>query len=461
MKRHSIKTRVTFWYVCFLIVLTILLLFTLLYSSNYLTQKNVKGDLAALVERGARDVKIKDNQLSINHNMISYQDGISLLVYGENNFIITGNLPGGAPPEIPFIPDQVRKIEYQGHSFYVCDYLIDDLETEDIWIRGITAADLDATDPAIVSIIRIFFILLPLLIIFASVGGYYLTKRAFRPVARITETVDKIQAGKDLSKRVGIPLEKAGKDEIYDLSATFDQMLDRLEASFLAEKQFSDNASHELRTPVSVIIAQCEYALKENTSDEEKQTALEVSLKQAQKMSGLVAQLLTLARADRGAGKLVLEEINLSELLDIVCMEQELIAEKKRITILREIEPDLISIVDQTLMMRLFINLLSNSIQYGIEGGTTRVSLSAKEDHIILTVEDNGIGIASEHLPRIWDRFYQVHSSRSSDSLGLGLSMVKWITEAHNGMIEVTSELEKGTVFTLTLPYRKEHQYEQ
>lgn len=458
MKRWSIKARVTFWYVFFLISLTVLMLSALLYNSDHLTQKNIRGDLVALVESSARDVKVENNRLKVDDDIISYRDGVSILVYGENNFIITGNLPEYAPEEIPFVPEKVRKVRGENHSVYVYDFLIDGLPGTDVWVRGVTDADRSETFPGILSAIRLFIILLPALIVLASVGGYFLTRRAFRPVAQITETVDRIQAGGDLSRRIGFPYESRSRDEIYGLSATFDRMLDRLESSFLSEKQFSDDASHELRTPISVIISQCEYGLKDTASPEEVKNALEVSLHQAQKMSGLVSQLLTLARADRGANKLVPEKIDLSELLDIVCMEQEAAAEEKQIALLREIEPEIYSLVDQTMIMRLMINLISNSIQYGRPGGTSRISLYRKNGSAVLQVADDGIGIAEEDLPKIWDRFFQANPSRTTDSLGLGLSMVKWIAEAHGGAVTAESRIDKGTVFTLTLPIREEEQ---
>ena len=262
-----------------------------------------------------------------------------------------------------------------------------------------------------------------------------------------------IQESSDLSQRIHLETGGQTKDEIYHLAATFDRMLDRLENSFEAEKQFSNDASHELRTPIAVIMAQCEYSLKRDTSPEEIHSSLSVILDQSRKMSTLINQLLTLARADRGTAKLDFERINVSDITCMVALEQEALAEKRGITIHQEITPDLYADVDETLFMRLWINLISNSIKYGKEGGSIRVVLRASESRIIGQVIDDGIGISPEALPKIWDRFYQVNPSRSDgSSSGLGLSMVKWIISAHNGDITADSVPGTGSRFTFSIP---------
>ena len=239
-------------------------------------------------------------------------------------------------------------------------------------------------------------------------------------------------------------------------------MLTRLEASFQAEKQFSNDASHELRTPISVIMAQCEYALRKASTLEEAQTALEVILAQSKNMSALVSQLLTLARADQGTAQLEFETINISEITDMVALEQAELAARKNISIQRDIQPDIFACVDETLFMRIFINLISNGIKYGKEGGFIRVILKRDKDRAVSQIIDDGIGIPPQDLPKIWDRFYQVNPSRSSGSgAGLGLSMVKWIVSAHGGTIKVDSILGKGTRFTISLPLNRTIQKEE
>lgn len=453
MKRFSIKTRVTIWYVFFLVLLVCVIFASLIYTSNRLVQENIMGDLSAVVDDSTRDVKIEDGKLEIDDDIISYRDGIYVLVYRENNFIVTGTLPSGIQREIPFISGQVRKITDSGKEYYVYDRLVSDDTYADIWIRGITSADLAESDPAVALMMKFFLISLPLLILLAAIGGYYITKRAFQPVSQITDTASRIQASSDLTQRIRLDSEKHSKDEIYHLAATFDNMLDRLESSFEAEKQFSNDASHELRTPISVIMAQCEYSLKNKTSLEETQSSLNIILEQSKKMSALINQLLTLARADRGTARLEFEYLNISDITCMVALEQEEAAAKRNITIQQEIQPDLFAYVDETMFMRIWINLISNSIKYGKEGGFVRVILKQQQDRIIGQVIDDGIGISAEALPKIWDRFYQVNPARSDgSSAGLGLSMVKWMVSAHKGEITADSVPGRGTRFTFTFP---------
>lgn len=476
-RRFSIKTRVTIWYVFFLILLVSLLVASLLYTSSRLVQTNIKGDLAAVVEDSVHDVMIRDGKLEIDDDMVNYRDGIYVLVYQENNFIVTGSLPEGVSEEIPFIPEKARKIDDNGRKFYVYDHLLNEESFDDVWIRGITSADSAKVEPALTFITRLFLFCLPLLILLAAIGGYSITKRAFLPVSRITETARQIEAGTDLSRRIGLnsspgsdPSEKSdseesqtevSKDEIYRLSATFDKMLDRLERSFEAEKQFSNDASHELRTPLSVIMAQCEYALNSARTLAEARSALEVILEQSQKMSALIRQLLALARADQGTLVLQPEMLNLSDLAHMAALEQQEAASRRHIEIQQDIEPDIMACTDETLFLRLWINLISNSIQYGREGGFIRISLKQEDSRIFGQVEDNGIGIAPEDLPKIWDRFFQANPSRSQEnSVGLGLSMVKWIISALGGSIKADSTLGKGTIFTFEFPANIELSHE-
>ena len=229
-------------------------------------------------------------------------------------------------------------------------------------------------------------------------------------------------------------------------------MFNRLQTSFENEVQFTSDVSHELRTPISVIISQSEYGLNHTESKEKMENSLRSVLKESIKMSQMISQLLMLSKMDKGHQKLNIEKVNLSELLDIIIDTQQIAADKKNIKINSVISPDIVIPADEILIMRLFINLITNAVNYGKENGYINIELFKFKDKIISKISDNGIGIAQENINKIWTRFYQVDSSRSSDSSGLGLSMVKWIVEAHKGSISVKSELNKGTSFTVELP---------
>ena len=187
-------------------------------------------------------------------------------------------------------------------------------------------------------------------------------------------------------------------------------------------------------------------------SVEKMEKSLKSILNEPVKMSQMISQLLTFAKMDKGHQKLNLENVNLSELMEIIIETQQINADKKNIKIISSIKPDIIMPADEILIMRLFINLITNAVNYGKENGYINIELFKNNNKIIGKIADNGIGIAKENINKIWTRFYQVDSSRTSDSSGLGLSMVKWIVEAHNGNISVKSELDKGTIFTVEFP---------
>ena len=174
-------------------------------------------------------------------------------------------------------------------------------------------------------------------------------------------------------------------------------------------------------------------------------------------MAQMISHLLQLSRADQGRQKLQTERINVSELTEMVVEEQQMIAEEKGIRVTGRIEPGLYAEVDETFYIRMLVNLVSNSIAYGKQGGSVEVELWKRDGELEGTVKDDGIGISAKALPHIWERFYREDASRTDGShSGLGLSMVQWIVRAHHGRIEVESESEKGTLFTFHLPLKQD-----
>ena len=230
-------------------------------------------------------------------------------------------------------------------------------------------------------------------------------------------------------------------------------MFDKLQKSFENEVQFTSDVSHELRTPISVIMTQSEYGKDIEMTPEEAKHTFNIIFKESKKMSQLVSQLLTLVRIDKGHLKLNLENIDIGELLEISLETQQINANKKNINFITNIEENIFTFIDEIMILRAFNNIISNAIFYGKENGFVKISLKKENNKIFITFEDNGIGISKENLDKIWIRFFQADSSRTTDNSGLGLPMVKGIIEAHNGNISVTSELGKGTTFSIILPF--------
>lgn len=278
-----------------------------------------------------------------------------------------------------------------------------------------------------------------------------LASRALRPVRQLTATANAISDGQDLKARIGLP-HTSGSDEIYQLSASFDNMFDRLERSFEAEQRFTSDASHELRTPTTVILAACEDARKNAQTPADYQAALDVIDRQAHKMSALIRSMLEITRLDQGTQKVNWEYADLSDLVTVICDEQAMVA-RRGIRISCAAEPGIFIDMDVFLISRVVQNLLDNAFKFGVDGGWIHVALRRTAAGAELTVQDNGIGISQENLDKIWQRFYQADPSRQENAgLGLGLSMVQQIVTLHGGAVAVTSAPGHGTTFTVTLP---------
>ncbi len=446
MKNLSIKMKITLWYTLFMTFLILIILFLLIFISNHRIITSVKDHLIKTVTNSVMDVEYEDGYLEFEDDFNFLAKGVYLSVYNSEGTLLYGRIPPDFDNTTEFDKEQVRKIITNQHVWYLYDYPYSIEGYGDIWIRGISSQT--EGDTAINTILKISLILLPIFVFCVAIGGYSITRKTLLPLSKMTETTRRISSGNDLNTRIALG---KGNDEVHQLANTFDHMMNRLEDAFENEKRFTADVSHELRTPVSVIVTQCEYSIKQNLSKEEMQESIFVILKQSRKMSNLISQLLTLARADHNQHQLQLETVNLSELAEVIVEEQISQASKKNITLKTDITPNIFMQADETMMMRLFMNLISNSITYGKVGGETIISLKVDGNKIIGTISDNGIGIEENQLDKIWKRFYQVDPSRTSvdeKGAGLGLPMVKWIVESHGGSVFVESKFGIGSTFS-------------
>lgn len=446
MRNLSIKLKITLWYTAFMALLIILTLIVLFSISSVQVLSDARARLRNTVLQAFSEIDYEDGLLTFDDDINYLEEGVYISVYDAQGYLLYGRTPTGFSGASTLIMDQMQQVGSGQDFWYVYDYCQSVDGYGNLWIRGV--ASHSRSDSILRIITNAALILLPFFVAFIALGGYLITAKALRPLSAMTETARAISEGNDLTRRIRLG---SGRDEVHVLAHTFDQMMERLQSSFETEKQFTSDVSHELRTPVAVILSQCEYASQEGTPPEELRGSIGVIGAQAWKMSALISQLLTLARADSGKQKLQYELVNLSELAEIIVEEQSIAAEEKGITLLTDIQPEILLRADETMMMRLFINLISNSITYGKPDGHTLVTLSANEAEITGSVQDDGIGIPADKLDKIWQRFYQVDPARTSGSSsgsGLGLSMVKWIVQAHGGRIEVSSRLGEGSCFT-------------
>ena len=303
----------------------------------------------------------------------------------------------------------------------------------------------------LVDLQRLLFLITIAGFLVALVAGYFLSSRILQPIRNITQTARKIEVER-MDKRIEVP---PAKDEMAELALTFNHMLDRLERGFQQQQRFVSDASHELRTPVTVILGYSDLLARWGSSDAKiLEEGISSIRSEAEDMQDLIEKLLFLARADQKRQVLHKENVHLDELVDDAVRKMKLVATLR----LEANEPGIIYADPATMrqMMRIF---LENAVKYTPEGGHITVASRRlpEKEAMQLTFSDDGIGIAEEDQGKIFERFYRADSSRTKKAgsvggTGLGLSIASWIAEQHDIDIAVESEFDKGTKFILTIP---------
>ncbi|MGN1087344.1 MAG: sensor histidine kinase, partial [Porcipelethomonas sp.] len=394
-----------------------------------------------------------DTELTVPEEVENIQDSqeVDIVIYDNNGNCLYGQNPYiGTDTELS--DGTLKTVKTDGKSLIVYD-IKSEINGNVLWVRGIDTYG--SAEIAGHSMLNIGLILIPSALILAAVGGYFITRKAFAPIDRITETVNQIITANDLDKRVSA--DKYNDDELGRLARTFDEMLSRLQAAFSMEQRFTSDASHELRNPVAAIISQCEY-LQSVTNDAEQNQAVDSIYHSAKRMSDLISSLLMLTRADSNRLKMSYENFDFGELVEMTAEEFEQQMYEKSIVLNMDISQNVTVFADQTLIIQLLINLFSNAVKYSRNGGIIDVAVrqSEQENMAVFSISDNGIGIKAENLNEIWNRFYREDNARKKgiDGYGLGLPVAKWIAEVHGGVIEVSSKEGEGSVFTVMLPMK-------
>lgn len=303
------------------------------------------------------------------------------------------------------------------------------------------------------NLFSIFIFLIPVALIVSVGGGWFLAARSLRPVDDITRAARAITA-QNLDKRIQYT---GVDDELGRLVATFNEMISRLQLSFSQIQQFSSDASHELRTPLTIMRGELELALrsKRNSSEEYRKT-VSSALEETIRMTTIVDNLLTLTKADMGTSYIKMQDVWLRPIIQELHEDSEILAERKKISVSIGSLDDALIVGDPVRLRQLLLNLIDNAIKYTPDHGTVELSLMRENGNAKIRVKDSGLGIPAEELDKIFDRFYRVDKARSRElgGSGLGLSISKWITEIHGGTINVESEVNRGSIFTITLPLK-------
>jgi len=291
-------------------------------------------------------------------------------------------------------------------------------------------------------------VLLPLGVLAAGIGGYSLARRALMPVSTMVERVRTITAER-LGQRLAVT---NPDDELGQLAAVFNETLVRLEASFAQLKRFTADVSHELRTPLTAIRSVGEVGLRERRSESEYREIIGSVLEETDRLSRLVDGLLTVARGDSQLVKMNVERFDVAALVREVLDCLSVLGEEKHQAITVDTPQPAPVNADRLVLREAIMNIVDNAIKYSAHHGTIRVTVGVGPDTVTISVADHGVGIAPEHLDKIFDRFYRVDKSRPSGGAGLGLSIARWAVESNNGSIEVSSQPEHGSTFRIVLP---------
>ena len=446
MKKLTIKTRITLWYALLLLfILVVFNVFIYMVTSRILLKNNE--DL--LVEDTRQVFSIIQSEGYLLRFETPYK-----IIATNSDFVIFDSsgktsLSNDIQPEIVSLPiekEQLKYVSVNNTRWVVADTAIKIEDKIVGWVR--VSRSLEFTMKVLKNLRIIIYVSIPLYILLASFGGFFLASRALRPIDRITKIAKEISKG-DLSRRIKM---KNSVDEVGRLADTFDEMLDKLESSIKKERQFASDASHELRTPIAVINAQVEQALSFRRKVNEYREALKTVGNEGRKMNHIISQLIMIYRSEEGQYKFNFEVIELNEIMSDIVEEFKTIADLKEIKIDFMPADKIMVKADQTLITRLFINLMENAMKYTGENGKITINIGQDKQNAIVKIEDTGIGIPEKDIPYIFDRFYQAESSRSGSGSGLGLSIVKWIVNIHKGSIDLKSDINEGTTFIIKLP---------
>jgi heavy metal sensor kinase len=303
---------------------------------------------------------------------------------------------------------------------------------------------------------KAFFVAIPLALLLASLGGYFLARKSLQPVIAMGEQAARIRAS-NLDERVAVPKHN---HELGRLAIIFNDLLARLDRAFAQQKRFMADASHELRTPVAVICGESEVTLSQSTREsEEYRESLAIVNDEGQRLTRLVEDLFTLARADAGESPLVQTDFYLDESMNECVRSVRTLAAQKGLELsYQPANKEIPFSGDEALIRRMALNLLHNAIKYTPENGQVCVRVSQNNNHCEIRIRDTGYGIPAEAQPHVFERFFRVDKARSRDQFlngsgaGLGLSIAKWAVELHGGQISLDHSDSTGTTFIISLP---------
>jgi heavy metal sensor kinase len=460
MSPLPIRVRLTLWYFAMFATAAVLLCAASLWmlersvdQSEYHELQERAEDVQLLLSHAdpALDVQQLSNELNAIYEL--KDDGKYLQVRDESgNWLFRSKRMVAENPDLPapgLLPKAGQIANFHQGTRFV-RVLAYPIRARGMWYSVQTGIALNKSMVLEANFRNRLMLVAPVVILLAALGGHVMSRKALRPVAELATEARRIN---DRHLDIRLPVSRA-KDEISDLSRTLNQMLERIDKAFASVRTFTGNASHELRTPISLLRTEIEVALYRPRNSEEYRAILGRLHAETVRMTTLVESLLSLARADGGAETIALAPIRVNALLrqvSEVCTP----AMNKAMLDFRVETPDenLLALGDNQGISRLLSILLENAGKYTPPGGAVRLCAAIEAERILLSVEDTGIGVAPEHMERIFDRFYRampVNEAVPAGS-GLGLSLAKWIAERHGTKLSVQSTVGKGSRFSFSL----------
>lgn len=442
----SAKLRLTLWVTFMVLLVSAMVLVFVLVINRHSLPEDPAEYLVEVVMDNASDVEFDRGKFEWS-DMTVYKRGVSCSFYNKDGeLLLSANKEDADFSGEPFEENKIRTVSSGEKEFYLYDRYVD-MDVTGLWIRGVVLTDSHIGITNV--ILRLTLMILPIVLIITFFGALWISSRTFKPIEKIVETANSINDADDLTDRINL---KHGPTEMKQLAGAFDRMFERLEKLFEAERQFTSDASHELRTPTAVILAECERANRKGKTLKDYRESIGHIEAQGKRMSELIEELLGITRLQQGTDKYPLRKGDLSEFVTLAA-EEFVPAEERGIKLETKIENDIEAIFNASLISRVVYNLLQNGYKYGKDDGFVKLTMNREDGEAVIRVEDNGIGISEEDKEKIWQRFWQADASRGSEGgSGLGLAMVKEIADLHGGSVGVESELGKGSTFIFRMP---------
>lgn len=446
-RKMRLRDKMTLWYTLWTLLAVCGFFCAVYFGTDYVLEEMLEREVRLSMTQVIAQVENENGMLTFENEVpisgdsmyfVTEADGSELASQGEDITLFDS---------IPVIENKIRTVQGASNQWLLLDSELIVIEPFTVRVRIATSCALRERITATLRLI--FAIAIPVLLLASVLGGAWIAERSLRPVRRIVASANQIANG-DLSARIPQPY---ARDELGELTDTLNHMLQNVESAFSKEKRFTSDASHELRTPVAIIRAYGESLLNDPALTVDQRSALTTLLTECTHMQKVIAQLLTITRGQEGRYPIHMENINLALSCSSVLACLQGAANEKQITTLMDVAEDLTLTADQDLLTELLINLTENAIKYGKSGGHVTLSAVRQQDgRLLISIADDGIGISTEALPHVFERFYREDKARAKGGTGLGLAIADWIVAAHHGAISIESQKNQGTTVSVSLP---------